>query len=52
MVQESDGGEEEAAGEWRSPWDNRLLWVVWLIPELHWLLNWQYSFCFFLTLKL
>jgi hypothetical protein len=24
MVQESDGSEGEAGGEWRSPWDSRL----------------------------
>lgn len=39
MVQESDGGRGEAAGEWSSPWDSRQLRAAWLSPELHWLLN-------------
>lgn len=30
MVQESDGGKGEVAGEGRSPWDSRLLMTAWL----------------------
>lgn len=33
MVQESDGSKGEADGEWRSPWDNRLLRENCLFPE-------------------
>lgn len=34
MVQDSDGGRGEVAGEWRSPWDSSLLRAAWLGLEV------------------
>jgi hypothetical protein len=42
MVQESGGGGGKAAGEWRNPWDSRLLRTAWLGPESSkCVLNWN-----------